>query len=931
MWHFKKMFYRSTLIIALQIFILKALAAQENILLKKPAYANDYKEYIKNSNDGDKTTGMWLRSKNVMYIVFDLQSVYNVEKVIITNGKYRGEVPFTIYVGDEMRICHLHRQIKNYKVCKSGVIQNSNDISVNCAGSGVKGRYIAIVKGEFLTEKLVEELNFYEIEAYGQLIGAGPQFAKPTIPSQLVQKASRNDFPLARELRKNIPVMKVDGYSMGFVKINEKCEPIIWDVKWNLTFAFACYTDNKQGKALFFGKEWYFWYIMNDADKTEIRTSFVNWLSSGNKNPNYVNSENFKTISDVRGALKDGDILDFHTTVDYPDEVIEEIKSLLARGKISLVFDHDSFIAVDEKVTRSNDKIMNMFNIASDTTYFTFGSSGEYTIKDSDFTEEFLDLKVRLRKLVDNYDYLLENGQFLLNSMNKMPPKIIENAKLDDVSKDFLKKYDYLISYICPCKDDPATDVSDRSIISIFGLFAKSQGLAHSKYKLPCIDLFPMDFKSAPKLKQVVLEVFGEIAYTRIPIGYYLPAGETLKYKIQASTGKWGISVGCHSDILGEKRSEWYRYPDIYTNSVPLSEEGTIFSPFGGVLWLVNSNENASISIHLSNVVLTPFFNILDESAVSDWNENQRKHQGLWAQIAGEDMVFCERSDRLRQFDGQYLKSLMESWDRVVRNNYVFAGLDWRKYRPSQTVLDIMTSVGYAHSGYPVSTYDDWFVNIFDSNYIKEKGSWGMCHELGHNQQEFHLWTMSTVSEATNNIFCLFNTAKEWKLPYYGSTKELLDGNYDEIKSYLDGGADLAVWKESAYLELAIYVQMANHFGFGFFNKAFKYYLNHPELKADSDEEKYDLWANVTSTITNQNLMPIFDLWNIPIGDEMRKYLSKFQCFLPDDFFLKSSRSREEFILKKYPDCHRKSTFYEDFNPESLTQGHRPNFIKKKL
>jgi len=178
-------------------------------------------------------------------------------------------------------------------------------------------------------------------------------------------------------------------------------------------------------------------------------------------------------------------------------------------------------------------------------------------------------------------------------------------------------------------------------------------------------------------------------------------------------------------------------------------------------------------------------------------------------------------------------------------------------------------------------------------------------------------------------FFCLFNTAKEWKLPYYGSSKEVLGSNFDEIVNYLNDGAQYSTWKKSAYLQLAIYAQMANNFGFGFYKNVFDYYEDHRDLKAESENEKLDLWANITSTITGQNLMPIFDFWNLPVGNYMMQYLERFPCFLPDDFMVKSSATREKFILDKYPNCHRKSKYNEDFNPESHTKGHRRNFIKK--
>ena len=93
-----------------------------------------------------------------------------------------------------MKICHLHRQIKNYKICKQNILQNEADLSIDCKNSGSQGRYLVIIKGEFLNVKMVDELNFYEIEAYGEFVRDMHPSGQPILQSQPISKVSKQDF-----------------------------------------------------------------------------------------------------------------------------------------------------------------------------------------------------------------------------------------------------------------------------------------------------------------------------------------------------------------------------------------------------------------------------------------------------------------------------------------------------------------------------------------------------------------------------------------------------------------------------------------------------------------------------------------------------------------------------------------------------------------
>jgi hypothetical protein len=122
-------------------------------------------------------------------------------------------------------------------------------------------------------------------------------------------------------------------------------------------------------------------------------------------------------------------------------------------------------------------------------------------------------------------------------------------------------------------------------------------------------------------------------------------------------------------------------------------------SAFGGLLFLESpEGGSSSIAINIHNVVLTPTYNLLDSNRGRTWRYQQEYAQGLWADIAGQYIVFNLPSTSVLHFDTVLLDRILKLWDSAVLAHHELIGTK-PTYR-ERIVCDEQISAGYMRKFY---------------------------------------------------------------------------------------------------------------------------------------------------------------------------------------------------------------------------------------
>ena len=300
-------------------------------------------------------------------------------------------------------------------------------------------------------------------------------------------------------------------------------------------------------------------------------------------------------------------------------------------------------------------------------------------------------------------------------------------------------------------------------------------------------------------------------------------------------------------------------------------------------MYLESHTSEGSLELQLENVVEAPFYDLTIPYLCKTWSE-RRCAPGLWAELAGEFIIFTLPSSSVRNLVNP--TEVLRLWDKVVCAHHHLKGTDPLKQKRERVVCDEQPSVGYMHAGYPIVTELD----IADSSsdefhmnpaYVREKGSWGLYHELGHNMQD-SAWTFQGTGEVTCNIFTLH--AMEVVSGQQPWIHSWLQGKIESAHRYLRNGANFKEWQDNPGVALFVYAQLINSFGWESFKAVFRLY-NNGSLSPNTNQEKIDLWFSKFSEVVKYNLYPMAKFWGIPVSDRISRELqeSGLLPFLPED------------------------------------------------
>ena len=224
--------------------------------------------------------------------------------------------------------------------------------------------------------------------------------------------------------------------------------------------------------------------------------------------------------------------------------------------------------------------------------------------------------------------------------------------------------------------------------------------------KAPGIAGFPGDFAADQQPALESRQITVTTAYReRVSTGLYLPAGVQLQLTVnEGDVSGWMLRIGAHTDDLShcDKLTRW---PSV-TVMRKLCTTMCVCSPFGGLVFLESPASGGSLKLTLSNVCEAPFVDVQQSESVDDWMR-RRDAPGLWAELAGRNIIFTTPSECVRHLSAVEVLAVLDFWDRIWDIHHELRGTSAATQRRERVVNDIQAAAGYMHAGYPIVTHLD--------------------------------------------------------------------------------------------------------------------------------------------------------------------------------------------------------------------------------
>jgi len=367
--------------------------------------------------------------------------------------------------------------------------------------------------------------------------------------------------------------------------------------------------------------------------------------------------------------------------------------------------------------------------------------------------------------------------------------------------------------------------------------------------------------------------------------GLYAPPGEAIAVRVPESAAHGGLmlQIGSHTDTLWGVSDGWRRMPDIVRRWPLTAAETRVFSPYGGLIYLVpNASPGSDVQVEIEGAVEAAHF-VLGETDPERWRAELRSSPAPWAEIEGLHMVVTTPAENVRVLDDP--AALARTWDAVLRSAAILQARpdpDARE-RPERFVADEQIAAGYMHSGYPLMCHLDQAANLVSQANLLA-GNWGFFHEVGHNHQHGD-WTFDGTGEVTVNLFTLYAYEVVSGTPVMANERGSVAFVREQLAKVDWASPDFEAWKADPFLALAMYVQLQHAFGWQAFIDTFRAYdqLDDAE-RPRTDAAKRDQWLVRFSRTVGRDLGPFFQAWGVPTSEEARASITDLPSWMPRAF-----------------------------------------------
>ncbi|MBK8974756.1 MAG: hypothetical protein IPM29_02410 [Planctomycetes bacterium] len=364
----------------------------------------------------------------------------------------------------------------------------------------------------------------------------------------------------------------------------------------------------------------------------------------------------------------------------------------------------------------------------------------------------------------------------------------------------------------------------------------------------------------------------------------WAPAGETVHVEVRelSAGATLTVVVGSHTDsVVGRPR--WERFPRISRRfRIDAAGDHEVGNAFGGLIYVACDRTDAGVlQVRIRGAVEAPVFE-LGATSIRDWRAALRDRPAPFGELICDHIVWTLPAGVLRSCDDP--DEVLRFWSEVVSVQDQLAHAT--RASPERFVLDRQISVGYMHSGYPLMGPVSAAAAAVDVATLREKGNWGMFHELGHNHQTEHygryanVWTFDDSVEVTVNVFSAWTYVAALQRPAVMGHQHW---RTDLLAENLAASFTAKPYGEKSHRERCLFwVHLIEEFGWDQVRAVFGTYAEMPRDQLPRDDlGKRSLFLEVWSRQVGHDLGPLFAAWGIEVTEAAAAHVAALPAFTP--------------------------------------------------
>lgn len=394
----------------------------------------------------------------------------------------------------------------------------------------------------------------------------------------------------------------------------------------------------------------------------------------------------------------------------------------------------------------------------------------------------------------------------------------------------------------------------------------------------------------APGTPEVTREVAVDLAIPRWhSTGVFASAGRPLTVTLPEGAETLGLKVRIGTtpdDLTGQ--AEWKRAPLVTVEHPLVKRETTVYSPFGGLVYIVvpdvpssststSTSTSPSLSLTLAGGVAAPWFKLGRDTA-EDFVAQCAASGAPYGEIEGTNFVIAAETVGLRRVKDPAW--IARYWDKVVALDRDLAQLTAMRRSPERICSDVQLTAGWMHAGYPIQTHQnedhlDWAI---DEARLSKGEGWGCYHEIGHNHQD-RVWTPACCGEVTVNLFTVLAIEKvagqDWREERFTSGRRQMAGR---VKAWQSRGATFEDWKKDPFLQLELYLRLQEAFGWEAYRETIGRYWKPGFVRPNTrdDIDIFNVFIRTMSDVTKTNLAGVFAAWSIPVSERTTRHCAAY-------------------------------------------------------